>query len=152
MHDIRPAAKPRIHHTYAIPRIGEPVPNVAPTPPPEHPEGAAWPPLYEGQDPWDGAEPLFRTFAVVGLKGSEEDDCIRASRGDAGKMQRALLLRSLAEVDGRPVNRLEFEEQELWASCPPLVRELWTLAYSAHNTSQRRLVDMFRASHEVSLK
>ena len=149
---IAPRRRARAIHLYSIPVLGEPDPGAAPKPPEKHPVGAPWPPIWDGQDPWDGEEPVFRKMGIVSLRGHEEDACIQASRGDSGKLQRMLVQRSLFEVDGRQVNRMEFEEQKFWNEAPPLVRELWTLAYSAHNTSQRRLVETFRTSHAIETR
>jgi len=145
---VLPAKKPRIVHTYTIPAIGQPVATTTPRPADLSKE-APWPPPYTGQDPWDGQEPLVRTIGIVALTGDEEDACFRSAAGDSRKAQRALVVASLKLVDGRPVETISFEGENLWAKVTPQVRELWLWAYNRHNTAERGLLDSFRASYTV---
>lgn len=142
--------KKRILHRYEIPEPGRPLPG-EPTEPPADWDAenlGEWQPLcYAGPDPWDGQEPLFRSFCVVGLTGDEELNAIRAAKGNAHLLSPMCAQASLAEVDDRPVDKGAFEERTLWKQSPPMVRDLWMDAYTAHNVVREVTAETFRASY-----
>jgi len=142
-------AQARTLYRYEIPVIGEPTPGyvaepvAAPGADGDAPKPA---PLWAGPDLWDGRSPAFRSFAVVGLTGREEEECIAAANGSGTKLQALMAQRCLAEVDDRPVRRGEAEERTLWSIAPPMIRELWLSAYTAHNVAPRSALAAFRGS------
>ena len=135
----------RTVHRYEVP-----VPGLSPTPE-EIATGLA-PPPYTGPDPWDGDTPEFASFGVVALRGSEEEQCIAAAKGDGRKLVKLMVLRSWSEVDDRPLDRGAFEDATLWARLPPMVRDLINDAYGAHNLVPKALSDTFRRSHQIVLR
>jgi hypothetical protein len=138
-------AQSRTLYRYEIPVVGEPEPGYV-APPVIDGEAQKPAPLWPGPDLWDGRSPAFRSFAVAGLSGREEDECISAAGGSGTKLQALMAQRCLVEVDDRPVKRGEAEERTLWAIAPPMIRELWLSAYTAHNVAPRSALAAFRAS------
>ncbi len=140
---------PRVLHRYEIPCPGKPLPGGSEPPPDYNPErdGPWEPAVYEGPDPWDGEEPLFQSFAVVGLTTEEEVDAIKAAKGNPMLLTAVTARASLMQIDDRDVARGEFEEQRIWSRLPPKVRELVISAYNAHNVVEAATVATFRASY-----
>ena len=138
-------AQSRTLYRYEIPVVGEPTPGYVAEPLAEG-EAPKPAPLWPGPDGWDGKPAAFRSFAVAGLTGREEEECIAAANGSGTKLQALMAQRCLVEVDDRPVKRGEAEERTLWSLAPPMVRELWLSAYTAHNVAPRSALAAFRGS------
>ncbi len=145
--------KKRLCYTYPVLQPGDPLPGQIPQEAPaEHdPDtNGEWDPLphkYTGPDPWDGTEPLFRELSVVGLNGAEEDAVISSNRA-SDLLERRLCQRSLYLVDGQRPDPA-FGVEVLWNRCPPMIRELWLLAYNRHNAVMQELAVTFLAGCSV---
>lgn len=144
-----PDKKPRTVHSFPFPVVGEPWgapeeelgPDGVPT-------GAMVPPLHIGPDIWDGQEPSFRSAGLVSLRGSEEELCMRESKGDAARFQRLCLCRSLRFADERPLDVPAAEA--LVADLPPLARELLHAAHNDLHAVSGELSATFRRGHRIS--
>lgn len=152
-----PKKKPRVIHRYPLLQPGETMPDWEP---PEAPEGydenesgpwAPEAPTYDGPDVWDGDEPLFKSYAVIALKGAEEEAVVLQSK-DAKNLQKNLVLRSWVEIDDRRLDKAHFEDKNLWSRLPPMVRDLINDAYARHNLVPRSTTETFRKGHARILR
>ena len=131
----------RIIHEFCFPVVGEPDPFYLSE------DGDV--PTYTGDDIWGGEEPLFRTLGFVALRGSDEVASMEAVKTNPFNLQYDLVQRSIATVDGRKVNRAEFEHVKLWAQTPPKVRELMMEAYNTLHVLGGDVRESFRKSRRA---
>jgi len=106
-----------------------------------------WP---EEEDVWAGQDPLFKVLGFSALRGSEEIAAMEASQTNPFALTSELARRSIAMVDGRPVNKADFEQDTLWTKMPPKVRELCIVAYNDIHVVGADLRNSFRKNRRIT--
>lgn len=83
------------------------------------------------EDPW-----IKKTVGFSKLKMSEERKSIERAKGDPTQVGFFMVMSSLVEVDGRPVNKGEGEEETILENVDPAIRSFMVEAYSQISTGK----------------
>lgn len=91
------------------------------------------------------------TIGLVKLTMDEELDAMSRANGNAIKMAYNSAVASLVEVDGRPLNRAEAENETIFRNTDQVVRQLITQAYAEISTPAEAASKVFLKSRKVKV-
>jgi len=99
-----------------------------------------------GQD-----EYVKKSIGLVKLLMSEEITAAERAAGNQARLAYAWARFSLAEVDGRKLNKGEAEDETILENCDPAIRELILSAYADMSTASDGVSKKFLGSRKIKL-
>lgn len=90
----------------------------------------------------------------IGLVKLDMDEEIKATaniKGNQARLAYNFALLALVEVDGRPVNKGEGEEETILRNTDPVIRELILTAYTDMSTASEGATKKFLASKKIKV-
>lgn len=106
--------------------------------------------VYEFPIPSDLAnDHVKETIGVVKLTSEEQEQCSQRAQDNPFRMAHEWSKCCLREVDGRPINRAEGEDETIWKAMDPQLRELVANAYNKLHMPKPDTVKDFLAGMRI---